>query len=154
MSFSELDQRLRKWVKFHNSTLMAATIHALALPRDITRSRTHVLGVKAHHRMDGVDNPAKRFILIDARVIEIMEAQKFPAPWPEALKQLAAMREESESRQRGMIAAVAIECPPLCVQFVPFGSLRDLNRLKILPDWKEILKRDVESGKRFTRFGS
>ena len=104
--------------------------------------------------MDDVDIPAKRFLFLNAQVIEIAEAQKLPAPWPESLEQLATLREESESKSRGTVAAVAIECLPLGVQFVPFGSLRDLSVLKILPDWKDILRRDLENGKRFTRFGS
>jgi splicing suppressor protein 51 len=104
--------------------------------------------------MDGTDVPATRFRFINARVIEIAEAQKLPAPWPESLEQLATLREESESKQRGTVAAVGIECPPLGVQFVPFGSLRGLSPLKILPNWKDILKRDIETGKKFTRFGS
>ena len=154
VTFAELDHRLEKWVKFHNSTLMAATIHALALPRDLTRSRTYVLRMTVRARTDHNGVTGKFFRVTDAQVIEIAEAQRWPPPWPESLEQLALLREESESKRRGTVAAIGVECPPLGVQLVPFGSLRDLSPLRILSDWKDILRRDVEDGKKFTRFGS
>lgn len=153
MTFTELDLRLERWIKFHKSTLMAATIHALALPRDITRSRTHVVKMTVRPRLDHKGVSAKFFRIIDATVVDIAEAQNYSAPWPESLEQLASLREESEGKRRGTIAAVGIECRPLGVQFVPFASLRDLSSLRILPNWKEIAIRDVESGKKFTKFG-
>ncbi|KAF9461706.1 hypothetical protein BDZ94DRAFT_1283392 [Collybia nuda] len=153
VTFVELDNRLEKWIKFHNSTLMAATIHALSLPLDLTRSKTHVLQMSVRPRTDHNGVAAKFFRIIDASVIEISAAQQYPPPWPESIEQLAALREESEGKQRGTVAAVGIECPPLGVQFVPFGSLRNLSALRILPDWKEIVIRDVERAKKFTKFG-
>ena len=51
------------------------------------------------------------------------------------------------------MAAVALECKPLAMQIVPFGSLKDLGPLRIQQNWKQILIKDVENGKRLTRFG-
>lgn len=91
---------------------------------------------------------------MDGDVLEIAEAMKLPGAWRESLEQVAVLREESEGMKRGAVAAAGIECPPLGVQFVPFGSLKDLYSLMILPHWKDILIRDVENGKKFTRFGT
>ena len=70
VSVSELDQRLEKWVRFHNSTLMAATIQALRLPADLGRARTHLLYVALEQR--GADEhagqPGKFFRVRDAYV--------------------------------------------------------------------------------------
>ena len=153
MSLTDMDQRLEKWVKFHHFTLMAATIHALALPRDPTRSRTHVIHIILLPRIDHNGSASKFFRICDASVLEISEAMNMRDPWRASLEQVAVMRQESESMKRGTVAAAGVECPPLGVQFVPFGSLKDLSPLKILSNWKEILIRDVENGKKFTRFG-
>ncbi|KAJ6558797.1 hypothetical protein DFH09DRAFT_1262088 [Mycena vulgaris] len=153
ISLTELDQRLEKWIKYHNSTLMAATIHALALPRDLTRSRTHVVRLVVQPRED-IDLPASKFFrVVEAEAVKIADAEQRGGAWPESLRQTAIIRAESEGKRRGTVAAMGIECPPLGVQFVPFGSLRDLSVLRILPNWKEIMTRDVESGKKFTKFG-
>ncbi|KAF8953213.1 hypothetical protein BDZ97DRAFT_1767613 [Flammula alnicola] len=140
----ELDQMLERWVKFHNSLLMAATIHALALPRDIKRSRSYMLRVPRV--------AAKYFRVDDASVIDMDSGRALGGVWPESIDHINRMREESESLRRGTIAAVALECEPLAMQVVPFGSLRDLSPLRIQQSWKEILIKDVENGKRFTRF--
>lgn len=132
---------------------MAATIHALALPRDITRSRTHVVKMRVQPRSDHDNMSAKFFHVVDATAVEISAARNFSPMWAEGLDQLATLRDESESKRRGTIAAIGVECLPLGVQFVPFGSLRDLSRLRILPNWKDILIRDVEKAKKFTQFG-
>src|SRR6266567_199845 len=55
----DLDQKLEKWVKFHNSLLMAATIHALSLPRDIKRAKMFLLRVQVSYRPDHGGVPAK-----------------------------------------------------------------------------------------------
>ncbi|KAF8956236.1 hypothetical protein BDZ97DRAFT_1852863 [Flammula alnicola] len=137
----ELDQKLEKWVKFHTTLLLAATIHALSLPRDIKRSRLYLLRVQVSYRSEHGGITAKFFRVDDAFLIDIDTAH-----------QIDKMREESESQRRGAVAAVALECNPLAMQIVPFGSLRDLSPLRIQQRWKEILIRDVENGKRATRF--
>jgi splicing suppressor protein 51 len=77
----------------------------------------------------------------------------YDAPWPESLNDLKSLREENEKSGRGTVAAIGVVCPPLGVQIVPFGSLKDLSSLQVLPHWKDTLIRDVENGKKFTRFG-
>lgn len=153
MSLTEMDQRLEKWIKFHKNTLMAMTIHALSLPKDITRTRTHIVRMIVAPRLDHGGAPSKYFRVRDAVVVTMNDAMGYPAPWAESLVELEKLRVESENMRRGSVAAVGVECPPLGVQFVPFASLRDLSRLVILPNWKEIATRDIENGKKFTTFG-
>jgi splicing suppressor protein 51 len=153
MTLKELDTRLEKWIKFHNPTLMGACIHALALPRDITRSRTHVLHLKVVPRIDHGGSASKYFRVISAEPLAIAEAMTYSAPWPESLDGLKKLREESESNGLGTVAAIGIVCLPLGVQIVPFGSLKRLSSLQVVSHWKETLISDVENGKKFTRFG-
>jgi splicing suppressor protein 51 len=153
ITLTDLDQRLEKWIKFHNSTLMAATIHALALPRDIKRSRTHIVRMQVSYREDNNGAPGKFFRVDGAEAIEMDEARRLGGAWPESLVQIGKLREESEKRRMGTVAAIGVECYPLAVQIVPFGSLRDLSPLEIVKDWEQVLKRDVQNAKKFTRFG-
>ncbi|KDR79804.1 hypothetical protein GALMADRAFT_241889 [Galerina marginata CBS 339.88] len=152
LTLLELDQKLEKWVKFHSNLLMAATIHALSLPKDIKRARTHLLRVKVVYRPDNNSVSAKAFRVYDASLITVEEGRALGGVWPESIDQLQQMREESEGLKRGTVAAVALECVPLAMQTVPFGSLRDLSPLRIQHRWKEILIKNVEAGKKYTRF--
>ena len=149
----ELDQRLEKWVKFHNSTLMAACLHALRLPEDLGHTRTKLLYVKLSPRDDHGGSAGKYFRIVEAYSVDMEEAMQKPSPWPESIMQLRPMQDESERLKRGRVTAAMVECPPLAVQGVPFGSLKSLRGLAVMPQWKEILVRDVENGKKFTRFG-
>lgn len=153
MTLSELDARLEKWVKFHNPTLMGACIHALALPLDITRARTHLLHLKVRPRIDHGGSAAKYFRVQSAEPLAVTTGMTFDAPWPESLIDLRKLREENEESGRGTVAAIGVVCPPLGVQIVPFGSLKNLGSLQIVQHWKETLIRDVENGRKFTRFG-
>ncbi|CAA7261200.1 unnamed protein product [Cyclocybe aegerita] len=148
----ELDQKLEKWVKYHNALLMAATIHALALPRDIRRSQTYMLRVKLAYRPDHGGVSSKYFRVLDASVIDFETAKTFGKIWVASIDQITKLRTDSETMRRGTVAAVALECAPLAMQIVPFGSLRDLSPLVIQQQWKEILIRDVEAGKKLSRF--
>lgn len=152
MTFLELDQKLEKWVKFHSSLLMAATLHALELPRDVTRSRSYMLHLEVFYHPDHTGINARAFRFINASVIDMASAEALGEIWVNSVKQIRELREESEAKGLGTVVAVALECKPLAVQVVPFGSIRDLSRLKIQPRWKDILKRDIESGRKFTRF--
>jgi splicing suppressor protein 51 len=63
--------------------------------------------------------------------------------------------EGKERREReGTETAAGIECPPLTVQMIPFGSITDMSRMKVLDNWREILIKDIEDGKKLTRFGA
>ncbi|RDB26909.1 hypothetical protein Hypma_005012 [Hypsizygus marmoreus] len=139
ISFKELDERLEKWIKFHHSTLMATIIHGLALPRDLKRSRTHVIQMKVCPRLDHNGVSGKFFRVLNAEAVEISTARGFSPVWEESLEQMRTLREESEGKRQGTVAAIGVECEPLGVQFVPFGSLRDLSPIRILPNWKELL---------------
>jgi len=132
---------------------MGACIPALALPRDITRLRTHVLHPTVAPRTDHSGSAAKFFRVRDAEPIAIAQAMTYDALWPESLNDLKNLREENEESGRGTVAAIGLVCPPLGVQIIPFGSLNGLRSLQVLPHWKDTLFRDVENGKKFMRFG-
>lgn len=152
LTLLELDQKLEKWVKFYSNLLMAATIHALSLPKDIKRARSYLLRVKVVYQPDNNGVIAKAFRVYDASVISVEEGRALGGVWPASIDQLQQLREEGEALRRGTSAAVALECEPLAMQTVPFGSLRDLSRLKIQHRWKEILIKNVEAGKKYTHF--
>ncbi|EGO29869.1 hypothetical protein SERLADRAFT_458205 [Serpula lacrymans var. lacrymans S7.9] len=140
-----------------NSAHAAAlnSFHALTLPRDITRTATHVLRLFVQLRTDHKGSPAKYFRILEAKVESIEDAKTFPDPWQESLRDLQNMRGDSEKMGRGTIAAIGVECPPLGVQMIPCGSLKrsSLSSVQLLPNWKDILTKDIEEGKKFQRFG-
>ena len=150
ISLYELDQRLEKWVRFHTSTLMVATIQALGLVHDVSRARTGVLYVRLEARgaaeHDGA--PGKFFRVVDAHVVSIAEAQRRPAPWPESVAQVQVLADSGERLGQGTTAAAMLECPPLAVQTVPFGSLSkaSMRGEEILADWKRLFMEHVERG--------
>ncbi|KAI9001477.1 hypothetical protein BD414DRAFT_432080 [Trametes punicea] len=149
ISLHELDQRLEKWVRFHSPTLMGATVHALRLPDDVQRSRTHLLYVRLEPRRQAEHQGAagKFFRVCDAEVVPWDDALHRPAPWPESLMQLRLMQDEAERMNRGGVAATMVECPPLAVQTVPFGSMKNLRETP-RDDWKPFLIAHVEEGKK------
>ena len=152
VSMYELDQRLEKWVRWHNPTLMAATIQALRLPADVSRARTHLLYVKLEPRGQAEHQgaPGKYFRVLDAEVIEVEDGMRRSSPWPESIMQLREMGEEMERNGRGYVAAAMVECPPLAVQTVPFGSLteRALRREIMHDTWKHFFIRHIEEGQK------
>lgn len=154
VTLHELDERLARWVKFHQTTMGSAAIHALGLPKDLARTKTHVLHLILSARTDHGDRASKIFRVVDAKVYAITKARSRSLLWAVSLNNLDQMRKEGERVGAGTTTGVFIECPPLGVQVVPWGSLKnDISRWPLLPDWKNILQRDVENGKRFTRFG-
>ena len=72
--------------------------------------------------------------------------------WQRLLQQLNYLRDESEAKNLGIVAGIAIECPPLGVQLVLVGSLENLDGIKVLTSWKEILRRNIESGRQVKEF--
>lgn len=153
LSLYELDQRLEKWVRFHSYTLMGACIHALRVPEDVNNIRNSILYVKLEPREDHGETPAKYFRVVDAYAVLLQDAMRRPSPWPESALQLRAMQNDAEKeKKRGMVGASMIECPPLAVQTVPFGSVKNVNR-DVNENWKDILVSDVEFGKKHTHFG-
>lgn len=151
MTLTELDTRLEKWISFHKPTLMGACIHALELPRDITRSRTHILHMKVIPRTDHGGSVGRYFRVRSAEPVAVAEVMTYDAPWPESVQDLEFIRKENEESGRGTVAAIGVICPPLSVQIVPFGSLKDLSSLPPVPHWKDTLTRDVENGKKFMK---
>ncbi|KAI0926325.1 hypothetical protein AcW1_008535 [Taiwanofungus camphoratus] len=130
---------------------MGSALHALRLPDDIGRTRTHVMYVKLAPRAEHGGTPARYFRVVDAYPVEVAQTMGWPEPWPASLVALKQMQDESERLHRGRIAAAMVECPPLAVQTVPFGSIPTLTDLTIVPNWKEVLIRDVASGVKFAK---
>jgi splicing suppressor protein 51 len=154
LSLVELNNRLAKWVKYHTATLMDATIHALNAPKDFTRIRSHLLRVHVSPRSDHGGSPGKYFRIVDATVVSFADAWNFMPPWPDGLMHFSKLREESDRLKRGGVAMIGLECPPLGMQVVPFGSItKDIKQARVLHNWKDILTRDIENGRRMTWFG-
>ncbi|EED79095.1 predicted protein [Postia placenta Mad-698-R] len=148
ISLYDLDQRLEKWVRFHNPTLMGATIHALRLPESLARARTHVLHIELLPRWDHGGAVGKYFRVVRTKVVEVAQAQTWAEPWPASLSALREMQDQSESMRRGYVAAAMVESPPLAVQTVPFGSIKKLD-YPVVQRWEEVLIKDVEAGRKF-----
>ena len=152
VSVYELDQRLEKWVRWHNQNLMVATLKALRLSEDASRARTHMLYVKLEPRGQAEHQgaPGKYFRVQDAEVVEVEECMRRPRPWPESIEQVRQMDEDSMRNGRGYVAAAMIECSPLYVQTVPFGSITErTGRLLVLDGtWKQELMKIIEEGQR------
>lgn len=133
---------------------MGACLHAVRAPEDVHNVRTTVLYVKLAVREDHDNVPAKFFRVVEAYPVSVQDGMRRPSPWPESLLQLRAMQNDAEKeKKRGLVGASMIECPPLAVQTVPFGSVKDMRGMAVLPNWKDILVDDVENGKKFTHFG-
>lgn len=159
MNIVELNRRLAEWIKFHKGTLMLCTYHALSLFTDVSRTKTHILHVVVEPRTDHGQNPAKYFRVNTAKVLSLADAMMRGMQWPGSIEGLKKMREESEKSGRGTQTAAAIECGPLGVQMAPFGSIfaTNLRRVRVLNNWEDLLKKDVQEGKRLTnqaKFGS
>ena len=76
-----------------------------------------------------------------------------PSPWPEQLMQVAQWAESGERRGEGTGTAAMVECPPLWVQTVPFGSLTPASvRKDGIQDgnWRGFLEGYIEEGVRPT----
>ncbi|PCH45135.1 hypothetical protein WOLCODRAFT_78351, partial [Wolfiporia cocos MD-104 SS10] len=137
---------LKKWVRFHKSTLMGATIHALRLPEDLSRARTHVLLIKL--QLHGDQNGALRKHA-ELSVVSVAEAIRWPKPWPWSLKTLRDMQNGGERRGHGTTAACLIECYPFSVQTVPFGSLTEWKDASVEPRWEVTLRAYTNTSMRF-----
>lgn len=77
---------------------------------------------------------------------------KWEEPWPLSLKKLKELQDDSEKKRQGAVACSMVECKPLAVQVVPYGSVKRLKGLGVVKDWKERLIKDVQDGKKFTGF--
>lgn len=155
VSLYELDQRLEKFIRFHSSALMGATLHAVRAPEDLNNLRKNVLYVKLEAREDHGGLPSNFFRVVEAYPVSTQDGMRKPSPWPESLLQLRAIQDDSEKEKKaGVVGAALVECPPLAVQTVPFGSVKDVDGVEILDDWKDKLVDYVEQGKKVTVFGA
>lgn len=116
---------------------------------DIKRARTHLLRIKVVYRPDNDGVIGKAFRIQDASVISVEDARALGGVWPASIDQLEKRRKGGEASGRGTTSGVALECDPLAMQTVPFGSIQDLGHVEIDPRWKEALIGIVEAGKKF-----
>lgn len=154
ISVADMEGMLEKWVRFHGFALMGATIHALQLAHDIRRSHTHIVRMRISTKEDASSSkPEIAFTIRIFHPLEQSTARTMGHLWNESLDKLAAMRTESEQAGRGTVAAVFIECKPLGLHVMPFGSLKDLDDMRDVGDnWLDILIRAVDQGRRIKRF--
>ncbi|KDQ06991.1 hypothetical protein BOTBODRAFT_181053 [Botryobasidium botryosum FD-172 SS1] len=150
ISMYELDQRLEKWVRLHKTTLLATCIHALRLPDDVSRARSHVLylRLRACASDEHGGSARKYFAVEDAYPVAVAEARLWDDPWPGSLQQLQTLRNSDQARSTGEVTAVMVECSPLAVQTVPFGSLKGFP-FAVVPEWKQVLIAHVKAGSHY-----
>lgn len=158
LTFQEMDELLRRWIKYHSFLLMATAIHALELPRDSTRSKTHTLWLKLTHRQNTLDSPGKHFRIAHANVVAISEVALLgkDQEWKDILGLLSRMRDRSKIAGTGDVAVVVVECPPLGLQILPVGSLMEhyVADKHTFPDWRKRLIQYVERGEKIVQFGA
>ena len=152
ISMYELNQWLEKWVRFHNSTLMATMIQVLHLPMDLSRVCMHLLYVTLEpcSTDEHMGQASKFFCVHNVYVVPTEEGLRKPALWLESIVQLQGMVDEMERGGHGMVAAAMIECPLLAVQMVPFGSMMEcVLKKEVLHDmWKSFFMNHIEQGMR------
>lgn len=107
----DISRRLDRWLKCHQFTLMAVTIHALGLMRDIARSSTHVLRLQLSIRLDYSESSSKVFPVESVEVITTAEAMNLDWQWHDSIEFLTRLRKENEAKGKGATAGVGIECP-------------------------------------------
>ncbi|KAF8064228.1 hypothetical protein FPV67DRAFT_1419798, partial [Lyophyllum atratum] len=153
ITLTELDTRLDKWIKFHIDTLMAATVHALALDRDINRARTHVMNILIHSRTDHHSKRGKYFRIVEAEVVDMSVGKRYTPAWAECVQRFKKLQDESDGDGSGTVAAIVLECPPLSLLLLPFSPLLDARRI-VNADWKGTLIKDIEKGTKFDLSGA
>ncbi|KAI0667954.1 hypothetical protein C8Q78DRAFT_954843, partial [Trametes maxima] len=151
ISLREFDLRLERWIKYHQSTLLAAAWHALRLPEDVTRANEHVLYVKLEARpwADHSGAAAMFFRVNSAEAWEWRKGEEMDPPWPGMMKQFRAMQAQSEEKGSGYTVAVMVQCSPLKVQAVPLGSQWPQSGPgAVNENWKAVFVNRVERGAR------
>ncbi len=152
MTFYQLDQLLEAWVHVHMRMLMVACIHAIRLPDGYDRLRTHVLTVQLRPLPRSVHggNPARAFAVVDAFPLTVAEGARRGDAWRHCIEQLRTMQVLEDKVGTGRMGAAMLECPPLAVQVVPFGSIRPA-RGRVQENWKDIFVEDIQEGRPATR---
>lgn len=151
-----LETEVKRWIRFHSHTFMAALIHALDLPRDMRRVETHLLRlrIRRHHNSHPAASKWQTlFSIEDITVLEQSGARLLGPAWKNGLDQISTIRVHNEGGGRGTVGVLAIQCEPLEVYFVPVGSLKDLDSLRVLHGhWMSILNDLVSKGEKFVSF--
>ncbi|KAI0648661.1 hypothetical protein C8Q79DRAFT_904985, partial [Trametes meyenii] len=151
ISLREFDLRVERWVKYHQSTLLAAAWHALRLPEDITRTTTHLLYVKLEARpwADHSGLAAKFFRIDSAEAWTWQQGEEMEQPWPAMMQQFRVLQAHSEEKGAGYTVAVMVQCLPLKVQAVPLGSQWPHSGPNAVNEnWKAVFVNRVERGAR------
>lgn len=145
MSLTQMDEKLRKWIKFHKPLLLFSVIHALRLSEDVSRSQKFALRIELSPR-DPLQATPTSFMIMDAGVVEEEAGRELGTPWRDIFNHLSM---GSAVTREGPVAAIGIECRPLDVQMVPFGSLEAVLGIERNMGWKEVLVRFVREGRKF-----
>lgn len=148
----EFDHRLEKWIKFHKDNLMAASLDAPELPRDVTNAQKFAFHIVVQYRPEPEHNnkAAKYFRITTAEVLPMSAAKARGPGWRAGLADFEKLREDRERQNQGTVSVTCVTCDPLNVQSIPFGSIgSNMEGVRINKDWKVKLLRDVEAGRKF-----
>lgn len=166
LTWVDLHECARKWMIFHEKTLLFATIHALRLPNifNFSRFRTHIVYISVGWREDNPDKKVgKYFKLVEAETISRKEAAK---RWgrPPSFFDPEGLRGDDETEERSdwdprelrikgepiASIALALECKPLKqMVMIPYSCF--LEEVAMLPiiNWKLLLEDRIDYGRTF-----
>ncbi|KAJ3503519.1 hypothetical protein NLJ89_g8393 [Agrocybe chaxingu] len=139
MTVLEYHDELTQWIHSYQSDLLAAVIHSLELPRDITHSETHILRMRIA-QPPPEDHAHGPFHLLHAEVMQISAASELGGLWTSTLRHFTEMRNATLAAGGPPSAAICVECEPFDLQLIPFGSLKHLDTLKVNRQWLDVLK--------------
>lgn len=126
---------------------MAATIHALELPRNWKRAVSHVVFIRVKWREDNTEI-GKYFRLVETQIITQEAARVLSEASIDALK---ALQKGNEARE-GSIVGLLLECLPMKgIHTVPIASVRKqtISKLPWLENWEKIMSDRFDNGTTF-----
>ncbi|KAJ7286244.1 hypothetical protein C8J57DRAFT_1287131 [Mycena rebaudengoi] len=144
VSFTELEERSNQWVKHHAPSLMSATIQALQLPLDITRTKTHIAYLRIGPLEDSALPASQFFRVIEVGALSMIDAAQKSSDWSKGIQ----LMKDKGDRDGEPMALMGIESP-LFLSFSPFFG--DFSKIPIIPNWRKIFIEDVESGKKYSK---
>ncbi|KAJ3494898.1 hypothetical protein NLJ89_g10717 [Agrocybe chaxingu] len=140
LTVPQCHEQLTQWIHTHRSDLCVAIIHALELPRDLSRSGTHILRMRIAPSPINRANMHSHFHLIHAEVTGISAASGLGEIWAATLHHFLALRSDILAAGGAASAAICLECEPFGLQLIPFGSLESLDSVRVYCQWLHVLK--------------
>ncbi|KAF7789760.1 hypothetical protein EIP86_000706 [Pleurotus ostreatoroseus] len=122
-------------------------MHAIRVADSYDRFHTYVLVLRLRPLPRAVHGGAagRAFEVTDAYPLDVARAALRGGVWVQSLQQLRSMQRHAEACGATRFGATMLECEPLAVQTVPFGT--GPTRGPIQENWKE----DIREGRRATR---